>query len=421
MPLLANGPAWRKGDPLEQNLKIYPWFQFCRNLLFWQAVWFLYFQNVLSAAEAILLAAIYDIATTLLEVPSGYLSDRVGRRFTLIMAMLATGLGCLVLGLAQSFIFFAIAQVLLGAGSAFVSGTDSALLYDSLIEQERESEVVEQEARAWRYSFSALAVSAFTGGLIAQWAPHAVFLSSAAATGVALWLVTRFREPTHVASHAEAGRLLSQAGAIVERLAQPALAWLFALTVAMYVFSHVPFVYGQPFIKEALAGVGLSGEAPVVSGTVVAIMMLISVAAGWIAVPLASAMGAAGVFMLGLAMQLGLIAVLAFAVHPLAIVLLLLRMVPNAITHPALLAIIQPKLQNHYRATYLSLQSLIGRLLFAASLLAGSAFAPGGATLDLATLQFLVLGYLVVGVTLLVVLALTARYITNDADARRIR
>ena len=28
-----------------RNVALYPWFRFCRGLLFWQAVWFLYFQN----------------------------------------------------------------------------------------------------------------------------------------------------------------------------------------------------------------------------------------------------------------------------------------------------------------------------------------------------------------------------------------
>ncbi|WP_170865037.1 hypothetical protein [Roseovarius marisflavi] len=46
--------------PCEQaarNIAIYPWF--------------LYFQAQLSATEAILLYAIYDVGTTALEVPSG--------------------------------------------------------------------------------------------------------------------------------------------------------------------------------------------------------------------------------------------------------------------------------------------------------------------------------------------------------------
>ena len=49
-----------------QNIALYPWFKFLQNLLFWQAVWFLFFQSELSAAEAILLYVIFDISTTIL-------------------------------------------------------------------------------------------------------------------------------------------------------------------------------------------------------------------------------------------------------------------------------------------------------------------------------------------------------------------
>ncbi|MGI9463431.1 MAG: MFS transporter, partial [Aestuariivirgaceae bacterium] len=161
---------------MQRNIKLYPWFQACRSLLFWQAVWFLYFQNVLSAAEAVMLAAIYDIGTLILEVPSGYMSDRIGRRITLIAATLATLTGCLMLGLGSSFYVFALAQVMLGAGTAFASGTDNALLYDSLIEDGREADVAWHEARAWRFTFAGLAVSALIGGLVSMYAMNYAFL-----------------------------------------------------------------------------------------------------------------------------------------------------------------------------------------------------------------------------------------------------
>ena len=64
---------------MTRNIRLYRWFQFFQGLLFWQAVWFLYFQGTLSAAEAVLLYAIFNVATTALEVPSGWMSDRLGR------------------------------------------------------------------------------------------------------------------------------------------------------------------------------------------------------------------------------------------------------------------------------------------------------------------------------------------------------
>ena len=146
----------RPADPAG-NIALYPWFRVLKSLVFWQAVWFLYFQNTLSAAEAILLYAVYDVATTALEVPSGYMSDRLGRRLTLIASALAGLAGSMLLAFGDSFFVFALGQVLLGASAAFLSGTDSALLYESLVAAGRQDEIEEQELKAWRFSFSALA------------------------------------------------------------------------------------------------------------------------------------------------------------------------------------------------------------------------------------------------------------------------
>ena len=54
---------------ISRNISLYRWSRFLRSLSFWQAIWFLYFQDMLSATDAILLYAVYDVATTFLEVP----------------------------------------------------------------------------------------------------------------------------------------------------------------------------------------------------------------------------------------------------------------------------------------------------------------------------------------------------------------
>jgi predicted MFS family arabinose efflux permease len=392
---------------LARNIRLYPWYQFFRSLLFWQALWFLYFQEQLSAAEAILLAAIIDVATTVLEVPSGYLSDRVGRRVTLLIGMAGAIAGALLLWVGDGFATFVVAQVLLGVSMAFNSGTDSALLYESLAREGRADEVDEQELRAWRFNFTGLALSAITGGIVASWSPATVFLLSAVASVAAFAIVFAFREPEHIETEVtfSSGRQVAE---IRAALMQPALAWLFVLAVAMYVFSHVPFVFGQPFILEALGASGVSAEAAIVSGVISAAMMLISVAATWLAPGLRDRLGLHNLFLLALGIQVFLIAMLALSNHPLVIAFLVIRMVPNAFARAFILARIQPLVSDISRATYLSLQSFTGRLLFAGSLMAASGGASQGA-LGYAENRVILVGYLVAGLVVLAGLAVTAR------------
>lgn len=388
---------------MSRNIALYPWFQFFRNLMFWQAIWFLYFQQELSASEAILLYAVFDIATTVLEVPSGYLSDRVGRRVTLILSALAGVAGMVLIVLGDAFWVFAGAQVLLGAGAALVSGTDSALLYESLAGEGREAEVERQEILAWRAAFTALAISAVAGGGMMELAAVAPFLASAAAGIVAVAIAIAFREPSHRIGHATQGRWFGAPEA------RGVLMWIFCLSVLMYVFSHVPFVFGQPFILEALETADMSADAPLVSGAVTAAMMVVSVATSWGAPGLRRAMGLSALLLLAFGMQIALIAGLTISGDVLAIALLLLRMVPDSLSKPFILARIQPLLEDAHRATYLSMQSLAGRLILSVTLVVFSLDASAEAAMSFAEIREILIWYAAVGTVLLLALVATRR------------
>ena len=197
---------------------------------------------------------------------------------------------------------------------------------------------------------------AVVGGIAASWEPALPFLLTALAGFIALVFVVLFREPEHIETEA-AFTSARQVAEIRAAVMQPTLAWLFVLAVAMYVFSHVPFVFGQPFILEALEANGVASQAAIVSGLVSASMMLISVAATWFATGLRERLGLHNLFLLALGIQVFLIAMLALSNHPAIIVFLLIRMVPNAFARAFILARIEPLVSDMSRATYLSLQS----------------------------------------------------------------
>ena len=399
---------------MHSNVRLYPWFQFFRSLLFWQAIWFLYFQKELSAGEAILLAAIYDIATTALEVPSGYMSDRLGRRLTLIMAGVISVAGALLLAFGDTFLVFAAAQICLGAAMAFTSGTDTSLLYESLPDETRAKDIEFHEQRAWRAGFAGLALSAFTGGILASVAPVMAFLATALSGGIALLIAARFQEPPHQRLTETPLQALTQFSAITQTFRQPMLVWLFCLAAGMYTFSHVPFVFGQPFILESIRSAGLDHNAAIISGAVTATMMLVSVATSWLAPALQRTFGVGPVFLIALGMQVMLIATLAATNHLAAIALLFLRMVPDSLARPYILARIHPLVGDTVRATYLSIQSFCGRLLFAGTLILSSFNTTPGAEISYAGIQLILIGYAIAGLALFATLALTLRYSRLD-------
>lgn len=352
---------------LHRTIALIPWFQFFNALLFWQAVWFLYFQAELSGAEAIVLYSVYDISTTVLELPSGYFSDRIGRRATLLLSALCYLLGCLALAIGGSFGVFALGQALIGGGAAFKSGTDTSLLYEALEAAGRAEEVEHQELRAWRFSLAGFALSAVIGGAMSFYSTTLPFYATAISFAIALALVCAMAEPAR--SPQSGDTLRGQLGALKAALLNPVLAWLFVLTVLMYTYSHLPFVFGQPFILTALEGMGLAAEAPLISGAVTSAMMLLSVAASLMAGRLREMLGLPALLLCAFGLQIALVGALAASTSALVIGVLLLRIVPNSLAYPFILARIQPLLESGTRATYLSIQSLGGKVFFATTLL----------------------------------------------------
>lgn len=390
------------------NITLYPWFKFLQNLLFWQAIWFLFLQSQLSAAEAILLYAVYDIATTVLEVPSGYMSDRWGRKRTLIVSALMGLVSGLLFTFGSGFWVFAAAQFAMGAHIAFASGTDGALLYESLAEEGREDEIEHHEVRAFRFGFSALAISAILGGGMALWGLRLPFAANALAFAALVWIAWRFVEPKRSARQGEISEG-ERLGTLRDALLHPTLMWLFALSVLFYGFSHLPFIFGQPFILEVLGGAGATTQAALVSGAVTALMMILSVATSWVAPNLRARLGLYRLLLLAFGLLVALAGGLALFGSQLAILLLLLRKVPDSFAQPFIAATIQPMLKDEVRATYVSIRSLTARLLFAGSLGLASVQASQVGLMSLGEVQRILGAYALAGLVLLVVLGLLGR------------
>lgn len=354
---------------MERNVRLYPLYQAARSSTFWLPVFILYFSSRFDAAEVLLLEAIYYASVVLMEVPSGYLSDRVGRRPTLLLAASAWALGYAALAFGGTWWMFAAGQVAIAAGMAFNSGTDSALVFDSLSALGRENEVAAVEGKAQSWSAIAMALSALAGGLLASIDLRLGHALSAAGATVAFGVAWFIHEPTRLAV---ALRPWAQLRGVAESLRSPALRWLFVFSVVMTVFNHVPYELAQPYLGLVLANYDADGFTPAASGVMMALMMGVAAVASRISAPLSVRIGVAPVLLGAMLVQGIVLAGLAALVHPVVVLLLLARSVPGALSRPLELQCVLPNVLAHQRATYLSVQSLAGRLAFTGALATGS-------------------------------------------------
>ena len=353
---------------MERNLSLYPRYRVCSDAMAWMPVFFLYFNAHLSLADVLRLEAIYYLAVVLLEVPSGYFSDRIGRRATLLLAAVAFVAAYAGFILAEGFFMFAVAQVLLATGMACRSGTDSAFLYDSLLCLDRTAEYAQREARVQRLSLAASAVAVIVGGIAGGLDLVLAYWISLAAAGASLFVALGFVEPTVDAGTKHTG-FAGQLRTCVAKLRDRYLAWLFVFSVVAYILAHVPYEFYQPYLGLLGASAKLySIEAPVASGLVLGVTMLLG---AWVAghsVDLQNRFGLNAVLLSAIVLQLVVIAALSNWLHLAVVALLFFRSVPMAMVYAPMQAAIAPRVATAQRATYLSLQSLAGRLGFSISL-----------------------------------------------------
>jgi len=148
--------------------------------LFWKD------QIGMSLADIMVLQAIFGLAVVLFEFPSGYVADRVGYRWSLLVSTGLLMAGWLLYTRAESFWAVAIAETTLGAGSAFMSGADRALLWVSLDGASRTTQYTRWDGRIRAVSQSAEALSAAAGGWLYAMGPRWPFWLQVPAAALAL-------------------------------------------------------------------------------------------------------------------------------------------------------------------------------------------------------------------------------------------
>ena len=366
-----------------RNVRLYPWYAAAQSAYFWMPIFFLYFNQKVALREVLWLEAIYYASVVLLEVPSGYASDTLGRRPTLLASSLALVLSYALFVVGDGFLALAAAQALLAAGIALGSGTDTSFHLDSLTACGREEEFGAREARVSRWVFWSTAGAAVVGGAAASLGDLRVAyglagVAAAAALGVGWWFV----EPAPSDSGAEPGGFGRQLSECLSHARTPPLRWLLAAAVAMTVSNHIPYEFYQPYLDllaQQRATEWTTTQTPLLAGCHMGVAFGL---AGWIgghSVALAQRLGTRRLLTLSLAGQLALTGAMGLWLSPWVAALLMLRSVPGALQRAPLNREVAPRVPSRLRATYLSIQSLAGRLGFMVTLLLLSLLASQGA------------------------------------------
>lgn len=150
--------------------KMFPRFAlygFLKNLRFFDPFIILIFRDAgLSFLQIGMLYAIRDVATNILEIPTGVFADAFGRRRSMLMALAAYIISFITFFAFTNFYLYSLAMVLFAFGEAFRTGTHKALILEYLLINNMEHLKVEYYGRTRSISQIGSAINALIAGAL---------------------------------------------------------------------------------------------------------------------------------------------------------------------------------------------------------------------------------------------------------------
>jgi MFS family permease len=233
-----------------RNINGYYAYHLFINLAFWLPIYAVFFlSHGLSFSAILWLYAVDTGFQTVLEIPSGMLADRYGRKMVLILGALFQTAGYLMIAVGGQMGWYLAAMALHGAALAFVSGSDAAFIYDSLAAAGRENEFKATEGRAYMFNLFGWGTGGLLGGLLAAQSLALPFILSALSSILALLVALTCVEPPRSTAPPAPRAVMKEAYAVARHNRRVRAMVVFAsLIIGLLLVTHK---FSQPYLQRA--------------------------------------------------------------------------------------------------------------------------------------------------------------------------
>jgi len=149
------------------NIRIMYFYQFLRGMMLISGVLVPFYLDwgQVSYLQIMVLQSIFVFSVFVLEVPTGAIADRFGRKTSLMLSSIVALCAVALYSAVPNFYFFVFAEFLWAGGVVLMSGADEALVYDSL---RNRNEAVKIFGRFRSVEILGIAVSGPIGSIIAS-------------------------------------------------------------------------------------------------------------------------------------------------------------------------------------------------------------------------------------------------------------
>lgn len=232
-----------------RNIRLLGWFNFWADFRPYAPIAILYFSEVSgSYALGMSVFSATMLAQSLFEVPTGVLSDRVGRKQTVVYGAVAGVFALTFYAIGGTYLALITGAIFEGLGRAFYSGNNEALLHDTLAESGQREAYQEFLGKTSSMFQLALGISSIIGSLIAAISFQVVLWLSVVPMVLALLVSLRLVEPKVHTGHV--GNIYAHLTTAFRNIVRnPRLRLLSAASVLSYAIGEASWLFRSAFIE----------------------------------------------------------------------------------------------------------------------------------------------------------------------------
>lgn len=180
---------------MKKNISLTYYKRIFTHLIFFLPTWYAFESKFASPDILTIIYAVSHLITVILELPTGALADLIGRKTTVFFGLIITGLSWIYLFNTQNIYYLWFGYAVNAIGVALVSGSDTALLYDSLKELGEEKNFSLLLSKLSIVSRIAIIIATFLGGYIYMFHESLSYLLVGICSIIAAFFVFKMTEP----------------------------------------------------------------------------------------------------------------------------------------------------------------------------------------------------------------------------------
>ncbi|HKZ88812.1 MAG TPA: MFS transporter [Thermoplasmata archaeon] len=241
---------------LDPRVRRYALFTALWSFELWHPFWTLWLLMQLQGDffQATLVDVVFWTVTLLVAMPAGAVSDRFGRKPSLVFGIAIWHAGVILFGISRSLPMFAIANAAWALGASFLFSSGPAFVYDTLAETGQEARYPHAMSRIALIGFLSTAAGSLIGGLVvlATQSFQVVLILSGVNGALATLTALTFREPS-TRERSEVGMVAQIGTGLRATRRNPQILLLILFQILTGIVIYVLLFFRAPFI-EALVG-----------------------------------------------------------------------------------------------------------------------------------------------------------------------